>query len=106
MLRPLWLARRETICGRIQNLETSLRIGHPSGGFADARASAHQLRGLLGTFGFAEGTQLAGEAEELLKTDPPPLRERIEIADRLGLLRSELAGSSASAELGGSVPDC
>ncbi|MDQ4068499.1 MAG: Hpt domain-containing protein [Actinomycetota bacterium] len=32
----------------------------------EAAAEAHRLRGILGTYSFAEGTALAGEAEDLL----------------------------------------
>jgi HPt (histidine-containing phosphotransfer) domain-containing protein len=49
-----------------------------------AHAAAHKLAGTLGTFGLAEGTSLAREAELLYAADPHGSASRLtEIAARL-----------------------
>lgn len=92
VLRPVWEQRREAILGRISQLEAALR---ETDGVevAAGRDEAHKLAGLLGTFGFAQGTQLAGLAEGLLREDDPARPSWSELADRLEDFRQSLPTS-------------
>lgn len=70
LLRQIWLRNRPTTMERIEVVESALEA--LAAGALDvarrdaARSEAHKLRGILGTYGFAEGSELAGEAEDLL----------------------------------------
>jgi HPt (histidine-containing phosphotransfer) domain-containing protein len=56
LLRQVWLRNRPTTMERLD------------AGRRDAALSeAHKLRGILGTYGFAEGSELATEAEALFQ---------------------------------------
>jgi HPt (histidine-containing phosphotransfer) domain-containing protein len=52
-----------------------------------ASSAAHKLAGVLGTFGLAEGTDLAREAEDYYsgnaEIDPATARRQAEVAERL-----------------------
>lgn len=87
VMRTLWLRNRDVTVGRIDRVATAL-TQLAGGTLADqdreeARADAHRLRGILGTYGFSEGSVLAGEAEDLLAgeaegTDAAALGARID----------------------------
>jgi HPt (histidine-containing phosphotransfer) domain-containing protein len=87
MLRQIWLRNRVTTMERLAVVGSAL--ADLSAGVLDADrrqaalAEAHKLRGILGTYGFAEGSVLAGEAEDALGADGPGgLAE--DLAARLG----------------------
>jgi HPt (histidine-containing phosphotransfer) domain-containing protein len=70
LLRQVWLRNRPTTMERIEVVGSALGA-LANGDLDDARrdaalSEAHKLRGILGTYGFAEGSVLAGEAEDLL----------------------------------------
>jgi HPt (histidine-containing phosphotransfer) domain-containing protein len=52
-----------------------------------AMGEAHKLKGILGTYGFAEGSVLAGEAEDLLEAGAGAAQD---LADRLAAYASSL----------------
>lgn len=89
VLRPVWELRCEVVVSRIAQLTAALR---ETDGVevAAGRVEAHKLRGLLGTFGFALGTELAGLAEGLLLEDDPARLGWSELADRLDDFRRSL----------------
>lgn len=70
LLRQVWLRNRTTTMERLEVVGSaleSLAAGDLDSARRDAALSeAHKLRGILGTYGFAEGSVLAGEAEGLL----------------------------------------
>lgn len=70
LVRMVWLRNRTTTMERLAVVESALAAlaaGElDAGGREEAKGEAHKLRGILGTYGFAEGSVLAGEAEDLL----------------------------------------
>jgi len=68
LLRPLWQERAPRILERIVTVERALRQQSDSEREEGLR-QAHKLHGLLGTFGFQEGSRVAGVAEELLEAN-------------------------------------
>lgn len=92
VLRPVWKQRREVILTRIAQLESALRETDGVD-VAVGRVEAHKLRGLLGTFGFAQGTTLSGAAEGLLLEDDPARPGWSELADLLDDFRQSLPTS-------------
>ena len=92
LLLPVWLARREIICDRIKSVRLTLEQG-PESATDSAMVSAHQLRGSLGTFGFASGSTLLGEVEQLLKSGDASAAQCSELAERLRVLEAELAAA-------------
>jgi HPt (histidine-containing phosphotransfer) domain-containing protein len=71
LVRMVWLRNRSTTMERLAVVESALdalAAGElDAEGRAEAKSEAHKLRGILGTYGFAEGSVLAGEAEDLLE---------------------------------------
>jgi HPt (histidine-containing phosphotransfer) domain-containing protein len=71
LLAELWLGNRPVALRRMAVVRAALeRLG--SCGLRDperdeALAEAHRLKGLLGTYGFAAGSDLAEEAEQVLE---------------------------------------
>jgi diguanylate cyclase (GGDEF)-like protein len=71
----IWERSKETIFGRVAVLEQAIRT--LSAGILDdalrqrAEQEAHKLTGSLGTFGFAQGSRLARELEQALRTGGP-----------------------------------
>lgn len=70
LLRQVWLRNRPTTMERLAVVGSALEALAAGDLDAARRAAAlgeaHKLRGILGTYGFAEGSELAGEAEDLL----------------------------------------
>lgn len=70
LLRELWLRNRSMTMERLDVVWSALEAlaaGELDAARRDeALAEAHKLRGILGTYGFAEGSELATEAEDLL----------------------------------------
>ncbi|HVL06082.1 MAG TPA: Hpt domain-containing protein [Acidimicrobiales bacterium] len=73
LLRQVWLRNRPTTMERLSVVQSALEAmaagNLDAGPRLAARDEAHKLRGILGTYGFAEGSELAAEAEELLEGD-------------------------------------
>lgn len=71
ILRQVWLRNRSTTMERLAVVAaalTSLAAGELDAERCDAGLSeAHKLRGILGTYGFTEGSELATEAEEMFQ---------------------------------------
>jgi HPt (histidine-containing phosphotransfer) domain-containing protein len=76
VMRQLWLRNRPTTLERlavVQRAVEALAAGVLGGDEREtARSEAHKLRGILGTYGFAEGSVVAGEAEEMLVEEVDP----------------------------------
>ncbi len=68
LLKQLWLRHKDAIFERVSALETASRdaVALDAKGREEARSVAHKLAGSLGTFGFAEGTDLARDSEMIL----------------------------------------
>src|SRR5919107_1617724 len=70
LLRQVWLRNRSTTMERLAVVGSALEAlgaGDLDAGRREAAlAEAHKLRGILGTYGFAEGSELATEAEDML----------------------------------------
>jgi HPt (histidine-containing phosphotransfer) domain-containing protein len=70
LLRQIWIRNRPTTLERLEVVGLALEAlasGDLDAARRDAALSeAHKLRGILGTYGFADGSELAAEAEELL----------------------------------------
>jgi HPt (histidine-containing phosphotransfer) domain-containing protein len=75
-VRQLWLQKRSITLERLTTVQRALdqlAAGRTDQGVLDeARMEAHRLRGILGTFGFPEGTDLAAEAEDVFDADADP----------------------------------
>jgi two-component system, OmpR family, response regulator len=73
LLRQVWLRNRATTMERLAVVGSALEA--LAGGALDAErrdaalSEAHKLRGILGTYGFAEGSELAAQAEEVFQGD-------------------------------------
>lgn len=97
-LQRLWERRRDPICDRIDRLATGLRAW-PNGLDAEDRAdlivAAHQLHGLLGTYGLETGSDLAGAAEALLQSQQPDADTARELGEQLAALIEQLRGSDS-----------
>ena len=72
-LDTIWEQSREAIAARVQAIENAamdlLEGNLDSASRAHARGEAHKLAGVAGTFGFAQATESAREAEGLLNAD-------------------------------------
>jgi HPt (histidine-containing phosphotransfer) domain-containing protein len=70
LLRQIWIRNRPTTLERLSVVHSALEALAAGELDADRRqmaaGEAHKLRGILGTYGFADGSELAAEAEELL----------------------------------------
>jgi HPt (histidine-containing phosphotransfer) domain-containing protein len=101
MLAQIWRTNEPALMeriGAIRAAEANLREGSlDETARAAARNAAHKLAGILGTFGLAQGTVLARQAEQLL--DPPPGREQ---APALAAILEELIAlvEAKTAEVG------
>lgn len=95
-LRAFWLQRRTTILERIAAVEAALHDDETVS-IATGLTEAHNLRGLLGTLGFAEGSVIAGRAEDLLIADDPQRKGWIEVAREFASLRRYLAATVSTA---------
>jgi diguanylate cyclase (GGDEF)-like protein len=91
----VWLKYRDQVLARVDVLE-SAALGLLEGRLDrdDRRAAereAHKLAGSVGTFGFAEGSRLAREAETMLAGPTPPGQaEALRLADLAVAIRREL----------------
>lgn len=92
-LQAVWLARRELIVERIKAVQLTLtQLAQGVSADTDAAlVTAHQLRGSLGTFGFATGSALLGDAERLLASGDGSATELTDLAERLRVLEADLA---------------
>lgn len=90
VLRQLWLRNRDLTISRLEHVREALdRLARGELSETDrekARGEAHRLRGILGTYGFPEGSVLAGDAEDVLadgdhRTTPS---QAAELGARLG----------------------
>jgi HPt (histidine-containing phosphotransfer) domain-containing protein len=94
MVRNLWLRNRPITLERFAVVRAAvdqLAAGTLSPATREtALNEAHKLRGILGTYGFAEASEVAGEAEDLLCqiTDPGTASA---IGDRLAACARNLA---------------
>ena len=108
----VWARYRDAVLARVDALEGAA-IGLLEGrldreGRREAEREAHKLAGSVGTFGFAEASRLAREAETLLAgPNEPGQAEALRLADLAVAIRRELsappsaavpAGPSASSE--------
>jgi len=89
LIEDLWELRLPSLIQKMSDIVEALS----SDDSADehARMQAHKLRGNLGTFGFKQGSAVAGRAEDLLK-DPnadPSLRRRTALECRAVLAELE-----------------
>jgi HPt (histidine-containing phosphotransfer) domain-containing protein len=69
-LAALWVQYRPTIMARVVAVEQAVMAAQ-GGALSDelrekAHGEAHKLAGSMGTFGFAEASELAHEAEDML----------------------------------------
>lgn len=76
MIRELWLRYRPVAIERLDVV--GLALGQLAEGRLqpadrdEARSAAHKLLGILGTYGFADASVVAGEAEAMLDLDTDP----------------------------------
>lgn len=81
LLASLWSRSRSTIAERLEVLRHAQRMLEIDSGNQQARDTgvdaAHKLAGILGTFGLPRGTDLARQAELLLHSEAPLLREHV-----------------------------
>lgn len=97
----VWLKYRDQVLGRVDVLESaalSLLEGKlDREGRRAAEREAHKLAGSVGTFGFAEGSRLARQAETMLAgPNPPGQAEALLLADLAVALRRELTAPAPS----------
>lgn len=94
-LGVLWERFRGTIFARVDAVEGAAAALR-EGGLDDERrraaeGEAHKLAGALGSFGFAEASRLAREAEEILGGIVPPAPTQADrLAELAAALRTEL----------------
>ncbi len=73
LVRQIWLRNRTTTLERLSVIESAVAALAEGDLDPDRRATAvgeaHKLRGILGTYGFHEGSVLAEEAEGMLEGD-------------------------------------
>ncbi|HEX5870983.1 MAG TPA: response regulator, partial [Longimicrobium sp.] len=98
----VWLKYRDQVLARVDVLEAAaleLMEGRlDREGRRAAEREAHKLAGSVGTFGFAEGSRLAREAETLLTGPTPPGQaDALRLADLAVAIRRELTASPAPA---------
>lgn len=83
----LWMQHKNAMCDRLVILENTA-IALKEGNFNavlqhSAKLAAHKLAGSLGTLGFADGSKLARELEDLLDVETFPQPEQIEPFNKL-----------------------
>ena len=94
-LARIWGQVRGTVMGRLDVLEqatvTLLEGNLPDELRQEAEREAHKLGGLLGTFGYSEGTRLAKEMERILEAGwPLGQAEGLSLSGLVVSLRDEL----------------
>lgn len=85
VLAAMWVRNKPTIAERVAVLRTACDTISKAGSLAqsqreEAISAAHKLAGVLGMFGFPEGTEAARKIELLLESAPPPLSLAQEMA--------------------------
>lgn len=74
-LVQLWRTSRPTILERLDVLKSAqaalVANAEDAAARSDAREAAHKLSGVLGVFGLPQGSELAHNLEERLKTSEP-----------------------------------
>jgi HPt (histidine-containing phosphotransfer) domain-containing protein len=95
-LAQVWRASRPTILERIAALQSAhaalVANAHDTQARSDAREAAHKLSGVLGVFGMPEGSEIAHNLEERLRTsDPIGATDLIAIAGEIETLASMVA---------------
>jgi HPt (histidine-containing phosphotransfer) domain-containing protein len=99
-LEELWEANRGTIAERLSAIRTAHQQLVSGSLSADTRtaaiAAAHKLAGVLGTFGFPDGSEAALQAQLLLETQGTVPAED---TDRLAALIHELTHIAAARTL-------
>ncbi|WP_420128077.1 response regulator [Longimicrobium sp.] len=98
----VWLKYRDQVLARVDVLEAAaLRIMEgrlDREGRREAEREAHKLAGSVGTFGFAEGSRLAREAETMLAGPHAPGQgDALRLADLAVALRRELTAPPSPA---------
>lgn len=94
-LAAVWRSVEDTTLGRVAKLEATAGILAKRPLAEEERAAAereaHQLRGILGTFGFQEGSRLAVEIDQIIRA-PGTLEANHgrAIAERAAALRESL----------------
>jgi HPt (histidine-containing phosphotransfer) domain-containing protein len=89
-LCQLWLSHRQRLMGRIATLETAL--GSLESGLLslaqqeEARSAAHNLAGVLGTFGLQKGTDIARQLEAAITANS--IADTTDLRGQLGSLRA------------------
>ncbi len=78
LLKQLWSKHKDAIFERVSALETASRdaVALDPKAREEARSVAHKLAGLLGTFGFAEGSDLARDSELIFEAGKLTQAER------------------------------
>jgi HPt (histidine-containing phosphotransfer) domain-containing protein len=95
-LVALWERYRGAMDERIDAVDRAAQALLAGGLDAETRRAgereAHKLAGAVGTFGFAEGSRLAREAEDLLMGDAPLDPDAVRrLAELVAALRTELS---------------
>jgi diguanylate cyclase (GGDEF)-like protein len=106
----VWLKYRDQVLARVDVLESAaLRLLEgrlDRDGRREAEREAHKLAGSVGTFGFAEGSRLAREAETLLTgPNPPGQAEALRLADLAVAIRRELTAPAPAPAPPTPLPD-
>ena len=99
-LADIWIRTLPVIQARVDAIDVAIaELAKPSPGpdlIDGGRAAAHQLSGVLGTFGLHRGTELARAIEERLESgngDEPP-----RLAQQADELRSTVEGARVEDE--------
>lgn len=100
-IQSLWLEVRDSVLARVDVLDRaleSLEAGALDIGLRrSAEREAHRLAGLVGTFGFHQGSELAAKLEHELMGGPDPASAR-RLAEMVVDLRRHLEASPSPAE--------
>jgi diguanylate cyclase (GGDEF)-like protein len=98
----VWARYRDTILARVDRLDAAaialLEGRLDDDARRDAEREAHRLAGSVGTFGFAEGSRLAREAEVLLASPRRAQADALRLAGIAVALRDLLEASPPGAE--------
>jgi HPt (histidine-containing phosphotransfer) domain-containing protein len=95
-LAQLWRTSRPTILERVAVLKSAQAalVANTADGAArsQAREAAHKLSGVLGVFGLPQGSELAHNLEEILKSaDPLTAADLISMAGEIESLEAMIA---------------